>query len=74
MKPTRTEIQTAKDILKQAGYFGISWTKDDLLHLEPSLTEKQLENIANEIDRKHDCENGITWWTLREAIREEVTK
>lgn len=74
MKPTRTEIQTAKDILKQAGYFGISWTKDDLLTICGTLSEKELSNIVDYIDKHHDCEVGITWETLRHAVNEELTK
>lgn len=37
------------------------WSTVDVLNRDSSLTEKQAEDILDEMDRKHDASIGINW-------------
>lgn len=72
---TQQEIENAKETLKKAGYFFTLWTKEDILTyakntFEVDLTNEQVDDIINTIERTHDATIGINWDVIGNAIEE----
>lgn len=44
------------------------WVIDDVLTLDPNLTEEEAGDIIAEIDDDQDCSIGITWEVLQEYV------
>lgn len=68
----KVSVSSAKETLENAGYFGITWTLPDIIERAKSdgfkITKKQAKKIADNIDSSHDCEYGITWLSVSDAI------
>ncbi len=66
------EINKAKKVLNDAGYFGITWTLNDIIGRANSkgfeINEELAKKIADKIESSHDGENGITWFTIDSYI------
>ena len=62
----------AKQILKDAGYFGITWTRADIENHEVGklLTEKETDEVIKLVEHKFDAEQGINWGTIEYWIKE----
>ena len=73
-RPTRTEIEKAKSILKQAGYLEPMWMVEDvkcrLEQLDKTANKKQLNTIVANIERSHNAEIGINWDVIDINIHE----
>lgn len=58
-------IEQAKETLRNAGYFGITWTLSDIIERAKSdgylLNEQQARNVADRIEKRHDAGIGINW-------------
>gem|GEM_PF-3651898 len=61
-----TEIDT--NALQEDGSLLIRWTPEDVLQLEPSLTEEEAFTILQEVLDAHDANTGITWFQLEQAL------
>lgn len=50
------------------------WCEEDVLgrakELGVKITRKQAQEILDELERKQDCELGISWLTLDSAIQD----
>lgn len=57
----------AKELTKEISF---SWCDEDVLSLDDTLTPEQVSEVLNLVERKHDCNNGITWETLEFWISE----
>ena len=64
-KPTTEEIIRAKETLKKAGYINIFWSKHDIEdtaeNMKKRLSEKDIDIIAEKIEKYHDANEGINW-------------
>ena len=68
-KPTKQQIEKAKQTLKNAGYLSPMWHKDDIRerYLENygskviPLNDEEVNQIAGAIERRHDANIGINW-------------
>ena len=71
-------IEQAKQTLAKAGYFGITWTLSDIIERAKSdgylLDEKQARNVADRIEKRHDCEIGINWENISFHISDYCKK
>jgi hypothetical protein len=71
-RPSEAEISHAKETLKKAGYFMISWTTQDVIgraeELKKKLSQKQLAEVVDSIERLHDATIGVNWDVIDEAI------
>lgn len=45
----------------------IVWSVDDVQTVRPDLTDEEALDVLKQAKRKHDCEVGISWSTLRET-------
>ena len=64
-------VEQAMERLKQSGDQHVAvavWSEDDVLGRAKergiSCTREQAQEILDEMDRKQDCELGITWTTI----------
>lgn len=60
----QNEIQAAKKVLESYGYINpIQWNKNDIREYrkEDSLTDDEIDQVAELLDTKHDCNVGINW-------------
>lgn len=67
-KAERTETELLKDILSilnTKDVLFIEWGTVDILSraedLKKTITQKQAQDILEEIEHRHDCNYGITW-------------
>lgn len=64
-KPSAQEIAKAKEILKNAGYISIFWSKQDVedkaIDMEVELSERDVDTITEKIEKYHDANEGINW-------------
>lgn len=67
-------IEQAKETLRNAGYFGITWTLSDIIERAKSdgyhIDESQAREIADGIENNHDANIGINWENISFHIRE----
>ena len=49
----------------------LTWCVEDVLGVEPSLTEKEAGEVLEAIERNHDPEIGVTWDTIEHYAREK---
>jgi hypothetical protein len=42
-------------------YITIKWHIEDVLSVNPNLTEKQASDVLQYVERNHDAEIGINW-------------
>ena len=63
-----TEAAKAAEVLKEAfkDEIHIVWSVDDVQTINSKLTDEEARDVLEEIERSHDCEQGITWDTIRE--------
>lgn len=46
----------------------VSWHIDDVLEINPQLTEAQARAVLAHVERNHDAEIGINWDVISAAI------
>jgi len=56
--------------LRQRNYALSVWSVDDVLYIDPKLTEEQAIEVINNIEKRHDKNHGINWYTLSRYIDE----
>jgi uncharacterized protein YjfI (DUF2170 family) len=71
MKGLTEEI--ARKFLKEKGYLtDILWSIDDIKHMSEKnkfdLSNQQLIEISESIQKYHDAEYGINWFSIESAI------
>jgi hypothetical protein len=76
-KNMKTEIEKAKQILKDNGYIPYFWHKQDIIDKaiedEIELSDEQVDEIALYLE-KIDANVGINWYSIEIAIDEVVNK
>ena len=54
----------------------ITWNDDDVRHvasqMKVTLSDEQIINVLNYVDKNHDATVGITWDTIQWAIEAEL--
>lgn len=65
----------AKMVAKKYGYFGLWWSLVDIKHKakedhDLEITDEQAKEVADYIEDFGDCEYGITWIDIENAIEE----
>jgi hypothetical protein len=72
--PTTKEVIERFDWLKNQHVAVAIWCEDDVLELAKEegirCSRKRAREIIDEIDRKQDCELGISWDTIRVYLNE----
>jgi hypothetical protein len=72
--PTTKEVLERFDWLKDQHVAVAIWCEDDVLELAGEegikCSRKHAREIIDEIDRKQDCELGISWTTIRVYLNE----
>ena len=73
----KTEIENAKEILKNNGYIGYFWHKQDIIDKaieeEIELSDEQIQEVITYLE-KIDANVGINWDSIGIAIDEVVNK
>ncbi|MFO0447607.1 MAG: hypothetical protein ACK52I_02765 [Pseudomonadota bacterium] len=74
---TNDLVEFAKQILKKAGYIQVYWHKDDIrgqVYNDKliSLTDAQVDRIAEAIAHHHDAEIGVNWENILYHTKEEL--
>ncbi len=75
MKPTHEQIETAKQVLSDAGFIQVYWTEEDIRTRQDEdepLTDEQVKNIRENIERRHDANIGINWEVIDIYIHDEL--
>lgn len=75
MRPSDEQQLAAIKTLREAGYFGISWTVEDIIsqaadNMGIELSEDDAFVIAEQIDDTFDATLGITWDTIETYVNE----
>ena len=67
VKESKTR-EAVKEAYKGAGYFSLHWHADDIYYkaaeMGVTLTQQEVDGIADEIEGESDCEQGINWDTI----------
>ena len=54
----------------------IIWNHEDVRHqaeaMGVTLTDEQVKNVLDHVERKHDANYGISWDTIEWAIDDEI--
>lgn len=48
----------------------IVWGIDDVLSERPDLTEEQAGEVLSRVEDIHDCNHGISWYTIRDVAHD----
>lgn len=75
MKPTHEQIEAAKQVLSDAGFIQVYWTEEDIRARQDEdepLTDEQVKNIRDSIERRHDANLGINWEVIDIFIDDEL--
>ena len=49
------------ELLKQRRQIAAIWGTDDIREVPPDLTDDQAWKVLKECNRRHDCNDGLTW-------------
>lgn len=67
-------VEQAKQVLKEAGYFSLYFQKDDIslraCEMGTPLTPEQIDDVVSYIENKIGADIGINWDTIEYAIQE----
>ena len=55
----------ARQLLAKLRMIGVVWCIEDVKEVRPDLTDDQAWEVLQEVERKHNAEIGISWFTLQ---------
>ena len=62
--PSKTSEINIHEILEHRLQIAVIWSVEDVQEVRPDLTEEQAWEVLQTCEKRHDCEQGITWFSL----------
>lgn len=66
----KKEEEIMKGLLRKYGFLNILWSKQDIKELAPTLSQDQVDEVADRIEQSFDAEVGVNWTVIEDAIED----